>query len=105
MRKNRTDAYFESLKKRLTASEDYNAYLLSELEKCRKEHGGAGLDTSYLQRRPPALEGSLDDVDPTDYGGGDDSDTQDIDNSMHGLIAPIQRLTVSTWIPLRRYPY
>lgn len=97
LRKNRTEAYFESLKKRLTASEEYNAYLISELEKCRKEHGGPGLDTSFLQRRPPALEGSLDDVDPTDYGGGEDSDTPDVDNSMHGLIAPIQRLTVSRY--------
>lgn len=94
LRKNRTEAYFESLKKRLNASEEYNAFLISELERCRREHGGGGaLDNAYLHRRPAALDASLDDVDPTDYGEPEDLDI-DSSQSIHGLIAPIQRLTL-----------
>jgi hypothetical protein len=41
------------------------------------------------------MEIPLDDVDPTDYGGQEDEAMEFESHSIHGLIAPIQRLTVS----------
>ncbi|KAJ2928460.1 hypothetical protein H1R20_g8634, partial [Candolleomyces eurysporus] len=93
LRKRTNEAFVESLKKRNDALSEYTAFLESLVERCRREHGGTA-DSAYLHRRPDDIEIPLDDVDPTDYGGQED-EPMDVENhSIHGLIAPIQRLTL-----------
>lgn len=81
----------ESLKKRLDAAEEYNAYLLSELTRCQREHGGDSWGS--LIRRPGAFDSSLENLDPTNYDESDDID-MDAKQPLHGLIAPVQRLAL-----------
>ncbi|RXW20856.1 hypothetical protein EST38_g4998 [Candolleomyces aberdarensis] len=93
LRKRTNEAFVESLKKRNDALSEYTAFLESLVERCRRDHGGTA-DSAYLHRRPDDIEIPLDDVDPTDYGGQED-EPMDVENhSIHGLIAPIQRLTL-----------
>ncbi|KAF6746001.1 fungal-specific transcription factor domain-containing protein [Ephemerocybe angulata] len=81
----------ESLKKRLDAAEEYNAYLLSELTRCQREHDGDSWGS--LIRCPGAFDSSLEDLDPTNYDESDDTD-MDAKQPLHGLIAPVQRLAL-----------
>ncbi|KAF8892873.1 hypothetical protein BD779DRAFT_1507469 [Infundibulicybe gibba] len=81
-RKPRTEAHFESLRKRIDALEEYVVLLESMLDKCRLEHNGVDAQ-AWLQFKPLDVESAA--VDDVQLGPEHDDD--DMEPELGGAIA------------------
>jgi hypothetical protein len=99
VRRPRTNAHFEALRKRADALEEYANLLESMLEKCWREHGGLNDNGhSYLQFRPQDADAMVlpDDFDVT-YD--DDMASDSGDDIVQEICLPTQNLVVRTRNP------
>lgn len=95
VRKPRTEAHFEAMRKRADALREYANLLESMLEKCRREHGGTSDNgQSYLQFRPQDADNMVlpDDIDVELFD--DTSGDPDSGSITQELCVPTQNLKV-----------